>query len=136
MKSHPDKFPMSPADGISYIFAFYCGGLCMGVFIFIIYSVVKKNRPWINPSGAVPTMLGGVIFACGMSAFVIAIDNLDQSIAYPICAMAPSLVVLSWSILYFKEITGRRNLMWLASAYGFTLVGVMIITLSKEYSLI
>ncbi|VDM75354.1 unnamed protein product [Strongylus vulgaris] len=135
-KSHPDKFPDAPADSISYLFSYYCGGLCIAVCTFIIYSLIKKNKPWINPSGAVPTMLGGAIFSIGMSAFVTAIDMLDQAIAYPICAMAPGLVVSSWSIFYFKEITGRRNLIWLTTAYGLTLIGVMLITVSKEVSLV
>ena len=52
-------------------------------------------------------MLGGAILSLAMSAFVVAIDNLDQAIAYPICAMLPGLVVSCWSILYFKEITVR-----------------------------
>ncbi|VDK49113.1 unnamed protein product [Cylicostephanus goldi] len=142
IRSHPEEFPKAPADSISYQFSFYCGGLCVGVCVFIIYTlairryraIYRRNRPWFNPSGAVPTMLGGIIFAIGMSLFVIAIDNLDQAIAYPICAMAPNLVVLSWSILYFKEITGRRNLTFLASAYGLTLTGVILIAISKEFS--
>ncbi|CAJ0599693.1 unnamed protein product [Cylicocyclus nassatus] len=134
IRSHPEEFPKAPADSISYQFSFYCGGICVGVCVFIIYSLIMRNRPWFNPSGAVPTMIGGIIFAIGMSFFVIAIDNLDQAIAYPICAMAPNLVVLSWSILYFKEITGRRNLIFLASAYGLTLTGVILIAISKEFS--
>lgn len=52
-------------------------------------------------------MLGGAMLAVAMSAFVIAIDTLDQAIAYPICAMAPGLVTTLWSILYFREITVR-----------------------------
>ncbi|VDM65274.1 unnamed protein product [Strongylus vulgaris] len=134
MRSHPDKYPDAPADSISYLFSFFCGVLCTSICTFIIYSVIKRNKPWINPSGVVPTMLGGAIFFFAMAAFVVAIDNLDQAIAYPICAMAPGLVVSIWSVFYFREITvrGRRNLTWLGIAYGLTLIGVILVTVSKE----
>ncbi|VDM75429.1 unnamed protein product [Strongylus vulgaris] len=105
MRSHSHEYPNAPAESISYLFSFYCGVLCTAVCIFIVYSLIMRNKPWINPSGAVPTILGGIIFSIGMSAFVTAIDNLEQAIAYPICTMAPGLVVTSWSIFYFKEIT-------------------------------
>ncbi|PIO73914.1 hypothetical protein TELCIR_04093 [Teladorsagia circumcincta] len=70
-----------------------------------------------------------------MTTFVVAIDQLNASIAYPICAMAPGLVVSMWSVLYFHEITGRQNLIILSIAYGLTLLGVAFMTISKEVSI-
>lgn len=69
--------------------------------------VFRRNRPWINPEAVIPSMLGGAMLAVGMCAFVIAIDTLDQAIAYPICTTMPGLVTSLWSILYFREITVR-----------------------------
>ncbi|KIH55663.1 hypothetical protein ANCDUO_14174 [Ancylostoma duodenale] len=89
----------------------------------------------MNPQAAVPSMLGGAIVAVGMGAFGVAIDTLDQAIAYPICAMAPGLITSLWSILYFREITDRQSLLRLAIAYVLTLVGVALVTISKEVSL-
>ncbi|KHJ95253.1 hypothetical protein OESDEN_04817 [Oesophagostomum dentatum] len=132
MKSHADEFPEAPLDSTMYLFSFFCGVLSTSAFIFIVYCLLRRNRPWINPEAVVPSMLAGAIHAFAMSAFVIAIDNLDQAIAYPICAMLPGLVASSWSILYFREITGRQNLTRLATAYGFTLAGVALVTVSKE----
>ncbi|KHJ84880.1 hypothetical protein OESDEN_15400 [Oesophagostomum dentatum] len=135
IKSHPLQFPDAPADGTSYQFSFYCGVLCTSVCIFVAYSLIKRNKPWINPESAVPAALGGITFSIGMSLFIVAIDNLDQAIAYPICTMLPGLVVSSWGIFYFREITGRRNIMKLAVAYGLTLIGVALVTVSKEIAL-
>ncbi|KIH48981.1 hypothetical protein ANCDUO_20945 [Ancylostoma duodenale] len=134
MKNHPSEFPDAPIDSTFYVFSFFCGVMCTSVFIFIIYCIVKRNRPWMNPEAAVPSMLGGAMMAIAMTAFVIAIDTLDQAIAYPICAMTPGLVTSLWSILYFREITGRQNLLRLATAYAFTLVGVTLVTISKKVS--
>ncbi|VDL78034.1 unnamed protein product [Nippostrongylus brasiliensis] len=85
-----------------------------------------------GPEAVLPSLSAGVLFGLGMASFVVAIDHLNASIAYPICAMAPGLVVSMWSILYFREITGKRNLIVLAVAYCFTLVGVTLMTVSRE----
>ncbi|EPB76472.1 hypothetical protein ANCCEY_04456 [Ancylostoma ceylanicum] len=133
--NHPNEFPDAPTDSTFYVFSFFCGVMCSSICIFIIYCLVKRNRPWMNPEAAVPSMLGGAMLAVAMTAFVIAIDTLDQAIAYPICAMTPGLITSLWSILYFREITGRQNLVRLATAYTFTLVGVALVTISKEASM-
>ncbi|WKX92158.1 hypothetical protein Q1695_010300 [Nippostrongylus brasiliensis] len=96
------------------------------------FEPVWRGSPWISPEAALPSLSAGALFGLGMASFVVAIDHLNASIAYPICAMAPGLVVSMWSILYFREITGKRNLIVLAVAYCFTLVGVTLMTVSRE----
>ncbi|KAK5986273.1 hypothetical protein GCK32_020613, partial [Trichostrongylus colubriformis] len=130
--AHPEEFPGATDSSPPYLFSFYSGVLSTSIFIFVIYSFFKRNNPWINARAALPAMLSGAIFAIAMTSFVVAIDRLQAAIAYPICAMAPGLVVSLWSILYFREITGRRNLTILTIAYGFTLLGVALMTLSRE----
>lgn len=132
IKTHPENFPGAPQESLPYLFSFFLGVLCTSVAVFALYSFVKRNTPLVSAESALPSMLAGAIFAVAMASFVVAIDQLNASIAYPICAMAPGLVVTSWSVLYFREITGRRNLVLLSIAYGFTLVGVALMTISKE----
>ncbi|WKX92156.1 hypothetical protein Q1695_010298 [Nippostrongylus brasiliensis] len=129
IKAHPELFPDAAPDSLPYLFAFYTGIMCTSVLIFVVYSLYS---PWISPEAALPSLSAGVLFGLGMASFVVAIDHLNASIAYPICAMAPGLVVSMWSILYFREITGKRNLIVLAVAYCFTLVGVTLMTVSRE----
>ncbi|KAK6042009.1 hypothetical protein COOONC_20487 [Cooperia oncophora] len=135
IKAHQDEFEGATGESPPYLFSFFSGVLCTSAFIFVVYSFIKRNSPWINAEAALPSMLAGAIFALAMTSFVIAIDQLNAAIAYPICAMAPGLVVSMWSILYFHEITGRRNLIILAIAYGFTLIGVAFMTISKEVAI-
>ncbi|VDM57442.1 unnamed protein product [Angiostrongylus costaricensis] len=101
----------------------------------VILIPKQRSDPWVNASAILPSMSAGAIFAVAMTSFVIAIDRLQAAVAYPICSMAPGLVVSLWSILYFREITGRRNLVLLSFAYGLTLIGVAFVTISKEVSL-
>ncbi|KJH46208.1 hypothetical protein DICVIV_07728 [Dictyocaulus viviparus] len=135
IKNHPEKFPNAPNESLPFLFSFFVGVLCTSIVIFLIYSLILRNNPWVNSEAALPSMASGVIFAVGMTSFVVAIDKLEAAVAYPICSMAPGLVVSLWSILYFREITGRRNLILLCIAYGFTLIGVTLVTISKEVSL-
>ncbi|WKX92161.1 hypothetical protein Q1695_010301 [Nippostrongylus brasiliensis] len=117
-RAHPELFPDAAPDSLPYLFAFYTG--------------IMRGSPWISPEAALPSLSAGVLFGLGMASFVVATDHLNASIAYPICAMAPGLVVSMWSILYFREITGKRNLIVLAVAYCFTLVEVTLMTVSRE----
>jgi hypothetical protein len=43
----------------------------------------------------------------------------------------PAVISSLWGILVFKEITGRRNLMWMGLAFFTTLIGITFITLSN-----
>ncbi|WKX92159.1 hypothetical protein Q1695_010300 [Nippostrongylus brasiliensis] len=122
INAHPELFPDAAPNSLPYLFAFYTGIMCTSV----------RGSPWISPEAALPSLSAGALFGLGMASFVVAIDHLNASIAYPICAMAPGLVVSMWSILYFREITGKRNLIVLAVAYCFTLVGVTLMTVSRE----
>ncbi|VDP58670.1 unnamed protein product [Heligmosomoides polygyrus] len=103
--THPENFPGAPQESLPYLFSFFLGVLCTSVAVFALYSFVKRNTPLVSAESALPSMLAGAIFAVAMASFVVAIDQLNASIAYPICAMAPGLVVTSWSVLYFREIT-------------------------------
>ncbi|KHJ90330.1 hypothetical protein OESDEN_09829 [Oesophagostomum dentatum] len=133
--SRAEQFHDAPKESISYLFSFYCGVMSVSTVIFTVYCIVRRNNPWVNPESVIPSMVSGAVLAAAMSAFVISVDLLDQAIAYPICAMMPGLVASIWSVFYYKEITDRKNLTLLALAYGFTLFGVGLISVSRENSL-
>ncbi|CAJ0594099.1 unnamed protein product [Cylicocyclus nassatus] len=132
MMSHHEKFPDAPTNPLHYFFSYTCGILSTSVCIFVIYAIVRRNRPWVSSNAIIPALSTGLCYGCAMSAFVVAIDKLDAAIAYPIGQMAPGLVVSTWSLLYYREIMGRRNLLILACAYLLTVAGVIIVTISKE----
>ncbi|KAL6732026.1 hypothetical protein Aduo_002831 [Ancylostoma duodenale] len=132
MMANPDKFPDTPKEPLPYIFSFGCGVLSTTTVVFIVYAIAKRNHPWVSGETAIPAFSTGVVFGCAMTAFVVAIDKLDAAIAYPICQMAPGLAISLWSVLYYKEISGRRNLLILAAAYCLTVAGVALVTISRE----
>jgi hypothetical protein len=46
-------------------------------------------------------------------------------------AAGPALVGNLWGVFYFKEIRGRNNLLKLAGAFAVTIIGIVLIALSK-----
>ncbi|CAI5437843.1 unnamed protein product [Caenorhabditis angaria] len=131
IQTHQDEFPGAPAEGLPYLFSFFCGVLPTSTIILIIYSIFHRNQPKLHPDLVLPSMMCGVLHSIGMGGFFIGNERLSQTIAYPICSFAPALIVTAWSVFYFKEITGKRNFILLAVAYTFTLVGVTLVTISK-----
>ncbi|CAC70102.2 Transmembrane protein 144 [Caenorhabditis elegans] len=132
IQNRPDLYPGAPTEGLPYLFSFFCGIMPMSTFVLVIYSAVKKNNPSLPSYLVLPSLFGGLLFAIGMGGFFIGNQKLSQTISYPICSFAPGLIVSAWSVLYFKEITGKRNLILLGIAYAFTLVGVIMVTVSKD----
>ncbi|KAF8367371.1 hypothetical protein PRIPAC_85200 [Pristionchus pacificus] len=143
-------FGNAPVEGLPYILSFFCGVIVTSVVVFIIYTI-RSPKPYIEGPVVVPALCSGAIFAVSrrlgkgrkqhtiiqtaMSLFLTAIEHLSQTIAYPLCAMLPGLIASAWSVLYFKEIKGSRNIAFLVVAYGITLIGVILVALSKEISL-
>ncbi|GMT00164.1 hypothetical protein PENTCL1PPCAC_22338, partial [Pristionchus entomophagus] len=127
-------FSNAPVEGLPYVLSFFCGIIITSVVIFLIYTI-RVRQPFIEGAVVVPALCSGAIFAMAMALFLTAIEHLSQTIAYPLCAMLPGLVCSAWSVLYFKEITGSRNIAFLVVAYGITLAGVVLVALSKDISM-
>ncbi|CAB01524.3 Transmembrane protein 144 [Caenorhabditis elegans] len=132
-----DIYPKSSeiTSPVSFHFSFFTGVMIVSVIIFIAYCFVRKGKPSIPPKIVIPSMLSGVFFSGAMACFFIANEQLSPTISYPICMMAPGWITSAWSVFYFREISGRRNLLLLGTAYGFTLFGVLVITASRVVQL-
>lgn len=57
--------------------------------------------------------------------------GLSLPVAFPIVASGPGIVANIWGIFYFKEIKGKWNLLKLVGAFAVTMVGILLIGLSK-----
>ncbi|PIC28602.1 hypothetical protein B9Z55_020460 [Caenorhabditis nigoni] len=132
-----DIYPLSTeiTTSVSFHFSFFTGVILVSVVIFVLYSVIRKGKPKVPSKIVLPSMLSGVFFSSAMVFFFVANEQLSPTISYPICMMAPGLVTSAWSVLYFKEISGRRNLLLLGAAYILTLIGVLVITVSRVVQL-
>uniref|UniRef100_A0A0N4ZNA5 Transmembrane protein 144 n=1 Tax=Parastrongyloides trichosuri TaxID=131310 RepID=A0A0N4ZNA5_PARTI len=116
---------------LDYFFSFTFGIFISATFVFIIYALIKKNKPYINSKVALPALVAGLLWTAGQSSFFVANENLSQSISFPIITTLPGVVASFWSIFFFREITTKTNLIKLVIACTITLTGVIIVSLSK-----
>ncbi|PIO72609.1 hypothetical protein TELCIR_05450 [Teladorsagia circumcincta] len=91
----------------------------------------RQNRPSVPPYIVLPSLIAGILWAIATTSFFVANQYLSQAISFPIITMLPGCVVSAWSILYFHEIKGSRNLKILAVAMVVTLIGAVMVGLSK-----
>ncbi|VDM56634.1 unnamed protein product [Angiostrongylus costaricensis] len=126
----------NPSNISSYFFSFCLGSVLTSTVIFMIYSLarfvsIKFNRPFMNPELTLPSLISGIIYAVATYCFFLANQHLDQTIAYPILAKAPGVIVSLWAVFLFKEIKGCRDLTALSVGILVTITGITLISVSK-----
>ncbi|KAI6243036.1 hypothetical protein M3Y99_00151600 [Aphelenchoides fujianensis] len=131
IQDNEDVFPGAPKSGLPFIFSHYCGIFLVSFIAFLVYSIIKKNSPSINPSVALPSFCSGLMWGTGMCLTIVCTQHLSQSITGPITAMVPGCVATLWSVFYFREIKGGRNLWFLWGAIAVTIAGAVAIGLSN-----
>ncbi|CAF1349704.1 unnamed protein product [Adineta ricciae] len=117
IRDHPDKFiyknERPPNNGLYYISSQYAGIFFSSTIYFVIYAVLKRNRPSINASIVLPAMVSGLLWAIANIGFIVAISSLKSAVAYPIVSVLPGIVTSLWSLFWFREIQGKRNFIFL-----------------------
>jgi hypothetical protein len=136
LHDHPTSFGAShssphSSNMIDYVFSHFSGIFATSSAIFVIYSLLRRNRPFISRSMFLPGMLSGLLWGVACVAFFIANDHLSFVVSYPLISSGPGIVASLWGIFLFKEIQGARNFLILAAAICVALVGVSLIVVSK-----
>ncbi|KAK6730223.1 hypothetical protein RB195_006967 [Necator americanus] len=135
MVENPEQFPSYPQDFLPYMFSQNVGIFLTATAMFIGYALIKRNRPVIPPFIFLPSFLAGLLWGIAQAFVFIANQHLSQAVSFPIIIMLPGCVASTWSVLYFHEIKGRRNLTILAVAMLVTLTGAVLVGLSKAVHL-
>ncbi len=63
-------------------------------------------------------------------SWFIANQNLGFAVSFPIITSGPGFIGALWGIFRFGEISGKRNFIFLAVAFGITLPGLVLVALS------
>lgn len=116
------------------------------ITVLVIYISYKRNRPYVDYRIIGPSLLAGLMWSIAQISWwvverilsiqietfrFVANDSLSQAITFPINAMVPGVIATLWSVFFFKEIKGRRNMQILGIAIGITLTGAALVGLSK-----
>ncbi|VDL78033.1 unnamed protein product [Nippostrongylus brasiliensis] len=132
MVDNPEKYPEHPAFCMDYFFSLCFGKFLAATTIFMAYSIAKNNKPILPQNIALPSFTSGLIWSIGQAFFFIANEELSPAVTFPIVSMLPNCVVSAWSVLYFHEIGGRRNFIYLAVAMAVSITGTLFVALSKS----
>jgi len=88
------------------------------------------KRPKVNfailPSG----VLSGIAWNIGNFASFFAVLNLGISIGFPLTQMALFVSVI-WGLLYFREISGRINIIKIVIASLILFLGAILLSISR-----
>ncbi|GMS88935.1 hypothetical protein PENTCL1PPCAC_11110, partial [Pristionchus entomophagus] len=131
IQDNPEKFPNASTAGLPYVFSHYCGIFLTSTVIFIVYIAFTLNKPQVNPLIVGPSLAAGFMWGIAQAAWFIANENLSQAVSFPIIGMLPGALSALWSVFYFREIRGAKNLRILSIAIGVTTAGAVFVGLSK-----
>lgn len=82
----------------------------------------QPSVPAVDYECILPAIASGVMWGIGAIAWFVAAESLPISVTFPLISAGPNLVTMTWSLVYFREVRGRRDLALLSLAL--TLLGV------------
>lgn len=118
-------------NGLDYIFSHFCGIYLTSTVYFLIYCMLKKNKPFINPELTAPAFVSGVMWATAQSLAFLGSSAVGFVISFPIFSTIPGLIGSLWGILLFKEISGMKNYLAFAGAAILVSSSVVSVCLSQ-----
>lgn len=121
----------SSKEVLDYVFPHFVGIFSMSTLLFVIYAIANKNVPAINPRLVLPGIVSGAIWAISQIGWFVANSYLSFPVSFPIITSGPAVIASIWGVLVFREIRGKWQIMKLISAILVTIIGVVLISLSK-----
>eukprot|EP01088_Endostelium_zonatum_P002661 TRINITY_DN1332_c0_g1_i2.p1 TRINITY_DN1332_c0_g1~~TRINITY_DN1332_c0_g1_i2.p1 ORF type:complete len:344 (-),score=78.68 TRINITY_DN1332_c0_g1_i2:24-1055(-) len=124
------KDPNGHPNTLVYCFSQFAGIYIVSTGIFTFYCLVVRP-PRMNVAATLPSYLAGVLWAIAAAGWMLSTGKLGFTVGYPISAVGPLIVTSLWSVLWFREIRGARNLGLLAIAFVFIGVSILFLVLSN-----
>jgi len=118
-------------NGLDYVFSHFSGILVTSTIYMLIYCIVKKNKPDVYPQVILPAVASGTLWAIADICWFVANSELSFVVAFPMITTGPGVIASLWGIFAFREFSGRRNFLFLGGAFTVTIVGVLLIALSR-----
>ncbi|KAM9991620.1 hypothetical protein ACTFIZ_005023 [Dictyostelium cf. discoideum] len=123
-QNHPEA---SPFD---IIFSQFAGVFLFNAFTFMFYAMIKKS-PQIYPKTVFPSFVSGVMWGIANCGLMISTQNLGYTVGYPISCSGPMIISSLWSVFYFHEIKGTKNLLILCGSFLFLISGIILLAFSS-----
>lgn len=118
-------------NGLDYLFSMYTGIFVASTAYFIIYCLIKRNRPDVNPRIIFPGLISGMMWGVANCCVIIANSSVSQAVAFPISSSGPPIVSALYGVFLYKEIKGKKNYIILIVGFIVALTGLILCGLSK-----
>lgn len=125
---HEKKLNNTPGP-LDFVFSQFTGIYLYCTVVFIIYCLINRP-PKIYPAAVFPSIVSGSMWGIAQCGLMSATQILGYAVGFPIGSAGPILVSSTWSVVYFREIRGPKNLGLLAGSFGLLLTGIALLTLS------
>eukprot|EP01095_Lingulamoeba_sp_RSL-Kostka_P001444 TRINITY_DN1201_c0_g1_i3.p1 TRINITY_DN1201_c0_g1~~TRINITY_DN1201_c0_g1_i3.p1 ORF type:complete len:296 (+),score=70.75 TRINITY_DN1201_c0_g1_i3:453-1340(+) len=133
---NPQTPEYSNSDGpndhnpMMYVISQFSGIFLFSTFVMAVYTVVKKNRPVIYPETIFPAIISGMMWGIASACFMTSNGILGIRVSQPIIVVLPMVISSLWSVIVFKEIQGKRNLILLSIGILLNIASVLLTVLS------
>uniref|UniRef100_A0A914GSD7 Uncharacterized protein n=1 Tax=Globodera rostochiensis TaxID=31243 RepID=A0A914GSD7_GLORO len=84
-------------NALDFVFSHFCAVFFFSTFYFVLYSLFRRGRPYVNPSLVLPSVAYGLL-------------------CFPVTVRLPAIIGAIVDVFLFKDIRRRRRLAWLFAA--------------------
>uniref|UniRef100_A0AC35F0I2 EamA domain-containing protein n=1 Tax=Panagrolaimus sp. PS1159 TaxID=55785 RepID=A0AC35F0I2_9BILA len=127
-----DNDPHASQNVLDYVFSHFSAVYTFSTLYFIIYSIFKRGKPFIDSRLILPSVLYGILWSIGMILFFISNHKLSQTVSYPITARLPAIIGALTDVFIFRSIKGVKNLTILSIGIIVGLTGVILVGISNQ----
>uniref|UniRef100_A0A183C803 Transmembrane protein 144 n=1 Tax=Globodera pallida TaxID=36090 RepID=A0A183C803_GLOPA len=121
-------------NALDFVFSHFCAVFFFSTFYFVLYSLFRRGRPYVNPSLVLPSVAYGLLWSLGMSLFIVSNRILSQPVSFPVTVRLPAIIGAVVDVFLFKDIRGRRRLAWLFAAIIVGSIGVILFIFGCDVS--
>lgn len=115
---------------LDFVFSHFTGIYLYSTIVFIIYCLINRP-PKMYPAAVLPSMISGAMWGVAQCGLMTATNILGYAVGFPIGSAGPVVVSSLWSVLYFREIRGLRNLLLLGASFALLFTGIALLALSN-----
>lgn len=119
------------AFAVDFVLSHFVGIYIFSTVIFLVYCITKRP-PQVFAQTMLPAYISGAMWGIAQIGLMMATDILGYTVGFPIGSTGPIIVSSLWSVLYFREIRGSRNFMYLGISFALLITGVILLALSSK----
>jgi glucose uptake protein GlcU len=114
---------------LDFVLSHFIGIYLYSTAVFIVYCIVNRP-PKIYPAAILPSVISGAMWGVAQCGLMTATQLAGYSVGFPMGAAGPLIVSSLWSVFYFREIRGAKNLVLLGGSITLLMIGILLLALS------